>query len=197
MTNAARNSPTRASTVSHRVEQEAKFLRPLIARRRHLPRSQSRSATGLACAQRTRRSGWSCLPHGPAYSRLRPLGGIENCRLPLDFYSPNGMGSVLCSDVELLNRKSAGHAFALEHEVLAEGRRGRLVSGLRSAVQRLPRLRRHRERRKDGLRCMTIELRETEVTALVRKGFLEEDACNNRQAVMNAFYGFLDRTLDP
>ena len=46
------------------------------------------------------------------------------------------------------------------------------------------------------MRCMTIELRETEVTALVRKGFLKEDACNNRQAVMNAFYGFLDRTLD-
>ena len=58
------------------------------------------------------------------------------------------------------------------------------------------RMRRHRERRKDGLRCMTIELRETEVTALVRKGFLEQHACNNRQAVMNAFYGFLDRTLD-
>ena len=58
------------------------------------------------------------------------------------------------------------------------------------------RMRRHRERRKDGLRCMTIELRETEVTALVRKGFLKEDARNNRGAVMNAFYGFLDRTLD-
>ena len=68
------------------------------------------------------------------------LGGIENCRLPMDLYWPNGMGSVLCSDVEALHRKSvsghllAGHAFALEHEVLAEGRRGRLVSGLRSAV---------------------------------------------------------------
>ena len=29
------------------------------------------------------------------------------------------------------------------------------------------RMRRHRERRRDGLRCMTIELRETEVTALI------------------------------
>jgi hypothetical protein len=43
---------------------------------------------------------------------------------------------------------------------------------------------------------MTIELRATEIGALIRKGFLKEDACNNRQAVMNAFYGFLDRTLD-
>ena len=58
------------------------------------------------------------------------------------------------------------------------------------------RMRRHRERRRDGLRCMTIELRETEVSALVRKGFLKEDARSNLQAVRNAFYGFLDRTLD-
>ena len=58
------------------------------------------------------------------------------------------------------------------------------------------RMRRHRERRRDGLRCMTIELRETEVTALIRKGFLNEEARNNRRAVVGAFYGFLDRTLD-
>ena len=43
---------------------------------------------------------------------------------------------------------------------------------------------------------MTIELREAEVSARVRKGFLKEDARNNRRATMNAFYGFLDRTLD-
>jgi hypothetical protein len=58
------------------------------------------------------------------------------------------------------------------------------------------RMRRHRERRRDGLRCMTIELRETEVAALIRKGFLNEEARNNRRAVVSAFYGFLDRTLD-
>jgi hypothetical protein len=58
------------------------------------------------------------------------------------------------------------------------------------------RMRRHRERRRDGLRCMTIELRETEVTALIQKGFLNEEARNNRRAVISAFYGFLDRTLD-
>ena len=43
---------------------------------------------------------------------------------------------------------------------------------------------------------MTIELRETEVTALIRKGFLKEDARYDLRAVKNAFYGFLDRTLD-
>jgi hypothetical protein len=57
------------------------------------------------------------------------------------------------------------------------------------------RMRRHRERRKDGLQCVIIELRETEVTALIRKGFLKEDVRNDRRAVKSAFYGFLDRTL--
>ena len=55
------------------------------------------------------------------------------------------------------------------------------------------RMRRHRERRRKGLRCMTIE---TEVTALIRKGFLKDDARNDLRAVKSAFYGFLDRTLD-
>jgi len=31
------------------------------------------------------------------------------------------------------------------------------------------RMRRHRERRREGLRCLTIEFRETEIDALVRK----------------------------
>jgi hypothetical protein len=59
------------------------------------------------------------------------------------------------------------------------------------------RMRRHRERRRHGLRCMTIELRETEVAALIRKGLLTEDARNDRQAVLRAFYGFPDGALDP
>jgi hypothetical protein len=58
------------------------------------------------------------------------------------------------------------------------------------------RMRRHRERRRDGLRCMTIELRETEITALIRNGLLKEDVRSDLRAVKTAFYGFLDRTLD-
>ena len=58
------------------------------------------------------------------------------------------------------------------------------------------RMRRHRERRRDGLRCVTIELRETEVSVLIRKGLLSDDARNDLKAVKRAFYGFLDRTLD-
>jgi hypothetical protein len=58
------------------------------------------------------------------------------------------------------------------------------------------RMRRHRERQRDGLRCVTIELRETEITTLIRKGLLKEDMRSNLRAVKTAFYGFLDRTLD-
>ena len=32
------------------------------------------------------------------------------------------------------------------------------------------RMRRHRQRRRDGLRCFMIELRETEIDALIRQG---------------------------
>ncbi len=59
------------------------------------------------------------------------------------------------------------------------------------------RMRRHRERRRDGLQCMTIELRATEIAALIRRGHLEDDARNDPRAVKSAFYKFLDRTLDP
>jgi hypothetical protein len=70
------------------------------------------------------------------------------------------------------------------------------VAPLRSPSAAARRMRQHRERRRKALRCMTIELRETEVSALIRKGFLGNDARNDLKAVRNAFYGFLDRTLD-
>ena len=59
------------------------------------------------------------------------------------------------SGVRLFRRKCnsghvlAGHTFALEHEILAEGRCGRLISGLRSAVQDLPRGPERGDRRPD------------------------------------------------
>ena len=74
------------------------------------------------------------------------------------------------------------------------GQNGDLAQAAPSAAAL--RMRRHRERRRDGLRCMTIELRETEIDALIRRGLLEEDARNDLQSVRKAFYYFLDRTLD-
>jgi hypothetical protein len=54
-------------------------------------------------------------------------------------------------------------------------------------------MRRHRERRRDGLRCMTIELLETEIATLIRKGLLSNDARNDLNSARNAFYSFLDK----
>jgi predicted molibdopterin-dependent oxidoreductase YjgC len=65
-------------------------------------------------------------------------------------------------------------------------------------TQRSPaaeRMRLHRERKKNGMRCLMIELRETEIDALIRKGFLKADTRNDRQAIVDSLYGYLDREL--
>jgi hypothetical protein len=58
------------------------------------------------------------------------------------------------------------------------------------------RMRAHRQRRRDGLRCVMIELRDSEIDALIGKGMLKADARNDEDAIRNALYGHLDRTLD-
>ena len=57
------------------------------------------------------------------------------------------------------------------------------------------RMRRHRKRRRNGLRCLIIELRETEITKLIRQGFLAAETRNDSSAVTRAFYDFFDCTL--
>jgi hypothetical protein len=57
------------------------------------------------------------------------------------------------------------------------------------------RMRRHRERRRDGMRCLTLELRETEIDVLVHEGLLKPETRNDPSAVREALYAFLDRTL--
>jgi hypothetical protein len=57
------------------------------------------------------------------------------------------------------------------------------------------RMRSHRERRRKGLRCLTIELRETEIGVLIQKGLLKSDARNDLYAIRDALYAHLDRTL--
>ena len=56
-------------------------------------------------------------------------------------------------------------------------------------------MRRHRERRRKGLRCLMIQLRETEIDALIGSGLLKPELRNNPSAVRKAFYTFLDGTL--
>jgi hypothetical protein len=57
------------------------------------------------------------------------------------------------------------------------------------------RMRAHRERRRQGLRCLMIELRETEIDALIRKGLLKPETRYNSTALREALYAVLDGTL--
>ena len=58
------------------------------------------------------------------------------------------------------------------------------------------RMRLHGERRRNGMRCLTIELRETEIDALIRNGFLNREMRNNQFAIRDALHSFLDETLN-
>jgi hypothetical protein len=58
------------------------------------------------------------------------------------------------------------------------------------------RMRRHRERRRGGSRCLNIELRETEIDALIQKGMLKSDTRNNAKSIIEALYAFFDKALN-
>jgi hypothetical protein len=58
------------------------------------------------------------------------------------------------------------------------------------------RMRRYRERRRNGLRCLNIELRATEIDTLIRKGLLKTETRNDSNAIRKALYDHFDRTLD-
>jgi hypothetical protein len=57
------------------------------------------------------------------------------------------------------------------------------------------RMRLHRERRRQGLRCLMIELRETEIDVLVGRGLLNSETRHDPRAVTAALYAHLDQTL--
>jgi len=57
------------------------------------------------------------------------------------------------------------------------------------------RMRLHRERQRQGLRCVTIELRESEIDTLVHRAFLEAEDRNDKYSVRRALYQHLDQTL--
>lgn len=57
------------------------------------------------------------------------------------------------------------------------------------------RMRASRQRRKKGLQCFTLELRNTEVDALVSKGLLDAAMRADGKAILEALYQHLDATL--
>jgi hypothetical protein len=57
------------------------------------------------------------------------------------------------------------------------------------------RMRLHRQRRRQGLRCLMVELRKTEIDVLIEKGLLDGEMRNDPGAVCEALYTHLDQTL--
>ena len=57
------------------------------------------------------------------------------------------------------------------------------------------RMRRHRKRRSGGLRCLTIELRDSEIDVLVFRALLNPEMRNNKNAILRALYDHFEQTL--
>ena len=57
------------------------------------------------------------------------------------------------------------------------------------------RMRRHRTRRKNRLRCVWVELREREIDALIRRAGLPPEDRADHAAIRTALYGFFDNHL--
>jgi hypothetical protein len=58
------------------------------------------------------------------------------------------------------------------------------------------RMRRCRERRRKGLCLISAELRATEISALILRGFLKSEDANDCDAIRDALYQFLEHALD-
>jgi hypothetical protein len=55
----------------------------------------------------------------------------------------------------------------------------------------------YRERRKHGLQCLTLEIRDEEVRELIRRGLLLAAEASDKAVLRQALYKHLDRTLSP
>jgi hypothetical protein len=57
------------------------------------------------------------------------------------------------------------------------------------------RMRRSRQRKREGLRLVQVLLRETEIDLLIESGWLEERSRNNPHAVVDALHRLFDRVF--
>jgi len=55
------------------------------------------------------------------------------------------------------------------------------------------RMRLHRLRKSNGLRCLTLELRDIEINALVQRGAITDAQRHDPKALREAVYALLDR----
>jgi len=57
------------------------------------------------------------------------------------------------------------------------------------------RMRRHRARRREGMRCLVIEVHDQEIETLVELGLLDPDTRDDRSAITVALYIFLEESF--
>ena len=69
-----------------------------------------------------------------------------------------------------------------------------MTASLTSAAERM---RRHRERRREGMHCLWVELHETEIDALVQRGLPKAETRHDPNDIADALYDHLERTLGP
>jgi hypothetical protein len=46
------------------------------------------------------------------------------------------------------------------------------------------------------MRCLQLEIRDTEIDELIRRKLLKEEMRNDKQSLLDAFYEFLENSLD-
>jgi hypothetical protein len=78
-----------------------------------------------------------------------------------------------------------------EHTEMTSGPTTRTIAGSAAAK----RMRYHRERRREGLLCVTIELRQTEIAELIKRGLMDANSRNDVRAIRNAVHWHLDESL--
>jgi predicted aminopeptidase len=57
------------------------------------------------------------------------------------------------------------------------------------------RMRETRRRRANGLRCVILEIRNTEIDALIARGLLPSEKRNSKMAISSALYEILDQAF--
>src|SRR5262249_54230802 len=70
-----------------------------------------------------------------------------------------------------------------------------MIDALSPVSRAAERMRRHRQRRRRGLRCVTIEVRRSEVDTLIARRLLAPEEWADRSALRKAIHRFLDMTL--
>ena len=69
-----------------------------------------------------------------------------------------------------------------------------MIDGV-SPLSSAERMRRYRERRRRGLSCINVQLRQSEVDALIGRGLLQPAERQDRNALAAALHRYLDANL--